>query len=121
MNAKEAKKRIGEYRNGKALLRFLNLPVAGLANGDVPLPDLIYTRCVGDRVGIEVTKVFEHNLPSQKIDQKESSLADDDKGAVQLKAAHDAEASQLITRAQQLFIEQGGPELKNCGCASLNG
>ncbi|MFY7878008.1 MAG: hypothetical protein ACOVQM_21295 [Pirellula sp.] len=93
MNAKEAKKRIGEYRNGEALLCFLNLPVAGLANSDVPLPDLIYTRCVGDRVGIEVTKVFEHNLPSQKIDQKESSLADDGKGAVQLKAAHVAEAS----------------------------
>ena len=111
MNAKEAKKRLGEYRSGEALLRFLNLPVAGLANGDVPLPDLIYTRGVSDRIGIEVTKVFEHNLPNQRVEQEESTVADNGKGAVQSKAAHDAEVSQLINRARQMFIEQGGPPL----------
>jgi len=56
VNAKEAKKRLDELKNGEALLHFLNLPVVGLVNGDVPMPDLIFNREVGDRVGIEVTK-----------------------------------------------------------------
>lgn len=111
MNAKEAKKRLDEHRNGEALLRFLNLLVAGLANGDVPLPDLIYTRDVGDRIGIEVTKVFEYNLPDQKVEQEKCTVADDRKGIGQSKAAHNAEVSQLINLARQLFIEQGGPPL----------
>jgi len=111
MNAKEAKKRLEELKNGEALLHFLKLPVLGLVNGDVPLPDLIYTRKDGDRVGIEVTKVFEHNLPAQKVEQEKNLLANDRKGTVSSKVAHDAEVSQLVNRARQLFIEQGGPPL----------
>lgn len=83
----------------------------GLANGDVPLPDLVYTRNVDDRIGIEVTKVFEHNLPDQNVEQEKSTVADGRKRASQSKAAHDAEVSQLINAARQLFIEQGGPPL----------
>jgi len=111
VNAKEAKKRLDELKNGEALLHFLNLPVVGLVNGDVPMPDLIFNREVGDRVGIEVTKVFEHNLPAQKVEQEKTPLADGRKGTVSSKVAHDAEVSQLVNFARQLFIEQGGPPL----------
>jgi len=111
MNAKEAKKRSDELKNGESLLHFLNLPMVGLVNGDVPLPDLIYVRNGGHRIGIEVTKIFEHNSPDQKLEQEKTPVADDRKGTNQSKAAHDAEVLQLVNRARQLFIEQGGPPL----------